>query len=176
MKALVLLALLATSNHANAQVIFQREKLIISPPPVTKIIADETSEKAETPPPQAERLPQTFMVEVRSEDALNLEYIHTLNGLKDDSGVMIAFSVPSIVNVPTMKVYEAVDVLFIDENGVILQILPDIVPAEITRDIAASKPVSAFLYIKAGEAEKRGIRPRDVATHSLFSANPVILR
>lgn len=168
--------MLTTADTANAQVIFQREKLVISPPPITRIISDETSETPPAQKPEVERMPQTFMVEVRSEEALNLEYIHTLNGLGDNSGVMIAFSVPSIVSVPTMKVYEAVDVLFIDENGVIVQILPDIVPAEITRDIAANKPVSAFLYIKAGESKKRGIRPRDIATHSVFSANPVILQ
>ncbi len=116
------------------------------------------------------------MVEIRSEEALNLEYIHTLNDLTDDTGVMIAFNAPSIVSVPTMNVYQAVDILFIDEDGIILQILPNIVPAQINRDITASEPVSAFLYLKAGEVKKRDIRPKDVVTHGLFNAKPVILK
>jgi uncharacterized membrane protein (UPF0127 family) len=75
-----------------------------------------------------------------------------------------------------MKVYTAVDVVFIDPDGVILQILPSIVPAEINRDITSEKPISALLYLKSGEAKKRDIRPKDIATHALFNAKPVILK
>lgn len=163
-------------TQAFAQVIFQREALIIAPPPLT----ESSPKNAEETPPESEaekpRTEQRFQVEVRGEDALNLEYIHTLNELTDDSGVMIGFAMPSIVSVPTMKVYQPVDVLFIDEDGVIEQILPNIVPAEITRDIAAPKPVSAFLYLKAGVAEKRGIKPRDEVRHSLFNSKPIIIK
>lgn len=115
-------------------------------------------------------------MEVRGEDALNLEYIHTLNDLKNNDGVLIGFNLPSIVSVPQMKVYTPVDILFIDEDGIILQILPKVVPAEINRDISAPQPVSAFLYLKAGEAKARDIRPRDVVSHNLFNAKPVILK
>lgn len=165
--------LLSLSAPASAQVIFQREKLTISPPPVTNVSKEKEEEKK---PEETPRTPQEFMVEVRSEEALNLEYIHTLNDLKDDTGTMISFVVPSIVSVPQMKVYTPVDILFIDPDGIILQILPNITPSEINRDIHASEPVSAFLYLKAGEVKKRDIRPKDVVSHSLFNAKPVILK
>ncbi len=164
--------LVLVSVPAFSQVIFQREKLTISPPPETS----QPKESGDAMVIPAPRAPQHFMVEVRSEEALNLEYIHTLNGMASDSGVMIAFNVPSIVSVPTMKVYEAVDVLFIDEEGEIVQILPNIVPAEINRDIAAQKPIGAFLYLKAGESKRRDIRPRDIVSHAVFNAKPVILK
>lgn len=174
--ALALLFATAISLPAAAQVIFQRERLLIDPPPVTRISTAEGEEEKKQATPESPRPTQEFLVEVRSEDALNLEYIHTLNDLTDNSGVMIGFTVPSIVSVPTMKVYSAVDVLFIDADGGIVQILPNIVPAEINRDIAAATPISAFLYLKAGEAKRRDIRPKDVVTHNLFNAKPVILK
>lgn len=173
---LALLVAATVSVTAGAQVIFQRERLLISPPPVTRISVAEGEEEKAQVPPESPRPAQEFLVEVRSEEALNLEYIHTLNDLGENSGVMIGFAIPSIVSLPNMKVYSAVDVLFVDEDGVIVQILPDIVPAEINRDIAASTPVSAFLYLKAGESKRRDIRPRDIVTHGLFSAKPVILK
>lgn len=176
--ALICLSFFVLSAQAQAQVIFQREAVVIAPPPLTAATPEQPdnqgSNTTETPEPP--RTEQRFQVEVRGEDALYLEYIHTLNELTDDSGVMIGFAMPSIVSVPTMKVYQPVDILFIDEDGVITQILPNIVPAEITRDIAAAKPVSAFLYLKAGVAEKRGIKPRDEVRHSLFNSKPIIIK
>lgn len=160
------------SNPAFAQVIFQRERLTIAPPPVTEVKDTPLAEgKPATP-----RGTQSFNVEVRGEEALQLEYIHTLNNLGDDDGVMISFSVPSLVAIPTMKVYKAVDVLFISDDGIVLQILPDIIPAEINRDIEASDPVRAFLYLRAGEAKRRDIRPRDVVSHTAFNTKPLIIQ
>ncbi len=173
--AAALLAIVTVSAPATAQVIFQREKLTISPPPVTKVSKEE-DEKEMPRDDEPTRTPQEFSVEVRGEDALNLEYIHTLNDLKSNDGVLIGFNVPSIVSVPQMKVYTPVDVLFIDEDGIVLQILPKVVPAEINRDIAAAQPVNAFLYIRAGEAKARDIRPKDVVSHGLFNAKPIILK
>jgi uncharacterized membrane protein (UPF0127 family) len=165
--------LLTISHNVQAQVIFQREKLVITPAVEAPAPANREKEDASA---AASRAPQTFMVEVRGVEALSLEYIHTLNSLKDDSGVMIALNAPEIISVPNMKVYTAVDVAFIDPDGVILQIIPSIVPAEINRDIASEKPISALLYLKAGEAKKRDIRPKDIVSHSLFNARPVILK
>lgn len=160
------------TSPAFAQVIFQRERLEIAPPPVTEVKEAPAPEDKPTPL----RATHSFNVEVRGEEALQLEYIHTLNNLGQDDGVMISFSVPSLVAIPTMKVYQAVDVLFISDDGIVLQILPDIIPAEINRDIEAKEPVRAFLYLRAGEAKRRDIRPRDVVSHAAFNAKPLIIQ
>lgn len=160
------------TDAAFAQVIFQREKLTIAPPPQTQ--QPDTSQDPAQPSPI--RLSHDFMVEVRSEEALGLEHIHTLNALGEKDGVMIVFAAPSMVAVPPMRVYKAVDVLFISEEGEIAQILPNIVPAEINRDIQSPNPVSAFLYLRAGEVAARDIRPRDIVTHNAFNNRPVILQ
>ena len=169
------LALCLAASNASAQLIFQREKLIVAPPPVTQVQEDTPATKP-TAKKKPSRKPRLFMVEVRSEEALNLEYIHTLNGLKKGDGVMIVFNAPSMVTVPRMNVYEPVDILFITDDGEVLQILPSIVPAEINRDIEAKDPVRAFLYIKSGEAKRLHIRPRDVVSHGVFNAKPIILQ
>lgn len=162
-----------TTDAAFAQVIFQREKLTISPPPQTQQQAEMIKEPDMRPPA---RTSHDFMVEVRSEEALALEYIHTLNALGEKDGVMIVFAAPSLVSVPPMRVYKPVDILFISEEGEILQILPNITPAEINRDIQSPQPVSAFLYLRAGEVAARDIRPRDIVTHNAFNNRPVILQ
>ena len=89
---------------------------------------------------------------------------------------MIEFAVPSIVSVPVMNVYKPVDILFVSDDGIVVQIVPSITPAEINRTIEAQDPVRAFLYLRAGEAKRRDIRPGDVVAHSAFNAKPIILQ
>jgi uncharacterized membrane protein (UPF0127 family) len=179
-KAAALSICLMLANSAEAQVIFQREKLVIAPPPITKVIktvSEEDAKKEADPAPSTPRRPaRTFMVEVRGEDALQLEYIHTMNDLREGDGVLIAFYLPSISPLPVFRVYSPVDVLFLGDDGEVMQIAPNIVPAEITQEITASGPVRGFLYIKAGEAKRLNLRPGDIASHATFNAKPLVIQ
>lgn len=179
-KAAVLSLCLLLAAPATAQVIFQREKLLIAPPPITilkKTVSEEDAKRqADAPPPSPQRPARSFMVEVRGEDALQLEYIHTMNDLKEGDGVMIAFYLPSLSPLPAFRVYTPVDVLFLADDGEVLQIAPNVVPGEITQEIMASAPVRAFLYIKAGEAKRLNLRPGDIATHATFNAKPLVIQ
>ena len=133
------------------------------------------------PPPPAKdgelilvRPTLTYNVEVRSEDALKLEYIYALNTLTDTTGVMIAFTYPSVVNLPYMQVSTPVDALFVAEDGTILQIMPNAVLSSINSQIKASGPIKAFLFLKAGQAAARSIRPRDTVTGTMFIPAPPV--
>lgn len=117
----------------------------------------------------------TFNAEIRSEEALRLEYIHTLNNLSDDGAVIIAFTSPTIVSLPALKVPTPVDTLFVDANGMVLQILPNTVLADLTQEIAAKKPIKAFLFLKAGAVKTWGIKPRDLVTASPFNPAPPVM-
>lgn len=152
-------AAFTTAQAEVKSLIFERAQIRIDPHPIT------TADKEVT----LTRPPVTLDVELRGEEALSLEYIHTLNTLDDKNGVMILLSSPAIAALPAMKVYTAVDVLFVAEDGTILQISPSVVLGELTQTIQAKAPIKALLFIKAGVAAARGIRPRDTIAGRMFS-------
>ncbi len=156
--SLALLALLLPAL-ALAQMIFERADIRIESPQLTG------KEKNPKPP----HMPVTYSVELRGEDALKLEYIHTLNSLADDNGVLINFNDAAIVPLPAMKVYTPVDVLFVAEDGTVLQIMPAVTLGDIAQSVTAHAPVKAFLFLKNGEAEHRGLHPQDMVRGSMFT-------
>lgn len=157
--ATLMLLPLAGAHAQTRSLIFERAEIRIDSPPI--------DEKDKNPkPPHA---PMRLDVEVRGEDALALEYIHTLNTLNPGSGVMIVFDIPSIVSVPAMKVYTPVDVLFVADDGTLLQIVPSVTLGEIAQNVKAKGPIKALLFIKSGEALARGLHPRDMVVGSMFT-------
>ncbi len=132
------------------------------------------------PPPEpasaTPRAAQQFNVEVRPEDALKLEYIQALTQLNETNGVMIAFGAPTIAPLPYFRVQQATDVLFVDDEGMILQIYPGHVPMDVSRDIYADKPIKALIYLKAGIVKARDIRPKDIVQSRVFNPPPPLLQ
>ena len=118
----------------------------------------------------------TYNIELRSEDALKLEYIHTLNTLTDSTGVMILFTSPMMAPLPAMQVFTPVDAIFLAEDGTILQILPNVALGEMTQDVMARDPVKAFLFLKAGEVAARLIQPQDAVSGSMFVPAPSVMQ
>jgi hypothetical protein len=116
-----------------------------------------------------------YNVELRSEDALQLEYIHTLNDLAEDGGVMILMSQPAMVPLPSMQVFTPVDALFVADDGTILQILPNVTLGELKQDIMAREPIKALLFLKAGEVQKRILQPRDIISGTMFTPAPPVM-
>jgi hypothetical protein len=160
------LLLCAPVAHAQAaSVIFEQANIRI------ESAAPRTTDKT----PKPTHPPLLYDVEVRPEDAMRLEYIHTLNTLTDSTGVMIAFTAPSMVALPTMKVYTPVDALFVADTGVIVQILPDVTLGDLTQEVLAHEPVKAFLFLKAGTVVAKGIHPQDVITGPMFTPAPPVM-
>ena len=133
------------------------------------------------PPPPAKdgeavvvRPTLTYNVEIRSQDALKLEYLYSLNTLTDSTGVMIAFAAPSNISLPFMQVPTAVDALFVAGDGTILQIIPNVVLKNITTPIQATEPVKAFVFLKAGQVAARLIKPHDTITGTMFTPAPAV--
>lgn len=166
--------LLALAHAAMAQtaVIFERTKIRIDPvAPVVEAPA-KNGEPAPAPEP---RMPVNYDIEERGEEALQLEYIHTLNTLTDSTGVAIVFNPPGVVALPRMQVFTPVDVLFVAEDGTILQIYPDATLGTLDQDVYAKDPVRAFVFLKAGEVAAKNIRPRDVIAGTMFTPAPPVL-
>lgn len=118
----------------------------------------------------------SYNVELRSEEALQLEYIHTLNDLTDTTGVMVMFNAPTVAPLPAFRVYTKVDALFIAEDGTILQILPGVALGEMTQDVYADEPVKAFLFLKQGQVAARMIRPHDSISGDMFIPAPPVMQ
>lgn len=177
---MVCMALLGWAGWAHAAqvtpVIFERETIRIESP-VPKAVSAAKPGEAATPPAEvpATHSPLVYEVEIRPEDALKLEYIHTLNALTDTTGVMIAFTAPSVVALPAYQVSTPVDALFITDNGTVGQILPNVVLADMTQEIVSAFPVKAFLFLKSGTAVSRGIRPQDIVVGKKFNPAPPFL-
>lgn len=142
----------------NAPLIFNQAEIRI----------DSPAPNENDPKPKPPHAPARYDVEVRGEDALRLEYIHTLNTLSEHTGVMIVFDSPTVTALPAMKVYTPVDVLFIADEGTVLQISPNLVLGEISQLVQARAPVKAFLMLKAGVAAAHGLHPRDIVAGSMF--------
>lgn len=171
------LCFLAFASAAHAQVtplIFERENIRIESPSTSTV--QTAAPKDTTTPPPAPHAPFTYDVEIRPEDALRLEYIHSLNNLNDNTGVMITFTAPSVVPLPPLQTPTPVDALFVSNNGTIMQILPNVVLGDLKQDVIAQGPVKAFLFLRAGSASARGIHPQDVVVSKKFIPAPAFLK
>ena len=147
-------------------VIFERTDIRIDPAPIGGREGEAT----------LMRDPSMYNIELRSEDALKLEYIHTLNTLTDNTGVMILFSAPMVAPLPAMQVFTPVDAVFVGANGTIVQILPNVALGEMTQDIIAREPVQAFLFLKAGQVAARMIQPHDTIRGTMFTPTPPVMQ
>lgn len=154
--------LAALPLYAQAQMIFERTQIHIESP--------APDEKIKNPKPPHVSL--VYDIELRKEDALKLEYIHTLNNLTEDTGVMIVLDSPAMFPVPAFKDYTAVDVVFIAEDGTVVQITPNLKLGELTQNVEAKLPVKALLFLKDGQAATSGMHPRDAVIGSMFTQAP----
>ncbi len=162
-------ALFVLAAPAFAQpLVFERADIRIDPVAIVPIKPGDAQ--------AAQRVPIAYNVEVRGEDAMKLEYIHTLNTLNDTTGVGIAFDAPSLAALPRMQVFTAVDALYVAEDGTIMQIYPDVVLAELSQDIFSKEPIKAFVFLKAGEVDARGIMPKDIISGPMFYASPPMMQ
>lgn len=168
LSSLIALAwLVAAPVHAQP-LIFERADIRVDPVAIVPIKPGDTE--------AAPRIPITYNVEVRAEDAMKLEYIHTLNTLTPTTGVVISFNVPSIAALPRMQVFTPVDALYVAEDGTIMQIYPDVVLAELAQDIYSKEPIKGFVFLKAGEVDARGILPKDIISGPMFYAAPPVIQ
>lgn len=68
------------------------------------------------------------------------------------------------------------DVLFIRDDGIVAQIVPEIVMAYLPDNIGADFPIRALLYMQAGLSAEWGIQPGYRIEHGMFNPKPLIYR
>lgn len=180
MRVLLLIAICVAIYYAHGALsaeqplVFRRDTITIVPPPKPQIqeLSTETQEKTDTPEP---RQPVAIKAEIRSEQVLRLDWVHSLGSLRDDMGMLILFDPPTNRPLARGTIYSPVDVLFVNSEGRILQIAPDINLSQLQDTVSAKEPARAWLYLQGGASEALGIRPGDRLEHPLFSPRPVVL-
>lgn len=68
------------------------------------------------------------------------------------------------------------DVLFIRDDGIVAQIVPEIVMAYLPDNIGTDFPIRALLYMQAGLSAEWGIQPGYRIEHGMFNPKPLIYR
>lgn len=162
--------------HANAPVVFQRDVITLVPKPSAVEVIEETSEEAEVMEEIIMRSPIDVEVEIRPQDALRLEWIHTLNTLPADKGVMIVLEEPMPLPLMPLQVFTPIDVIVIDAQGLVSQLIPNVALANLTQEIMANRPTKAFLYMKAGTISDNLLEPGDRIEHPHFRPEQTVLQ
>ncbi len=86
-----------------------------------------------------------------------------VRSMPSDRGMLFPRAVPDFVVLWMKNTYLSLDVLFIDESGVIVGIVANTTPLR-TNTIPSPGPVTAVLELNAGETARRGIRTGDRVT------------
>lgn len=117
-----------------------------------------------------------FNIEVRDGRSLyNQKGWFNLSSYEERSGVLLAFTSPTLSPIVGSAQYAPVDILFIDRQGVVTEILPSIMLSELEQEIMPQSPVQAFLFLKSGTCEQLVIAPGDEVEFSLFKKPPTVL-
>lgn len=129
------------------------------------------------PPETVVEIPElVFNVEVREGNSLYKQSgWFNLGKHQDDSGIMLAFSEPVIKPIIPSAQYAPTDILFIDKQGTITQMIPNIMLSDLEEDIYPEKPILAFLFLKGGICKKLSINVGDEVKYSIFKKPPLIL-
>ena len=98
-----------------------------------------------------------------------------LSSPSEAGGVLLAFSSPTMAPIIASSQYTPLDILMIDDKGVIISILPNLMLSELSEDMYPPRPILAFLFLKGGACEKLSIRPGDIIDYKLFKKPPTML-
>jgi uncharacterized membrane protein (UPF0127 family) len=127
-------------------------------------------------PANPKDLPLRFDTEIRSsESAANSPGWYNYATMGDRKAAMVVYPEPATLTIDHGNDFAPSDILFIDAYGVIEQILPSIVTADLQEPVVSTAPMKAILYLQAGNCAKLGIAPGDQISYSAFIKRPVII-
>lgn len=178
----VLVAMPVFAQMANSGgLIFSREKIFIEtevtlPPDAAETPDTQGPVKDASQVPRLEARRYFFDTEIRTHDALKLEWFHSLANVQSGRAIMIVFKETGPQSLPLAKLYKPIDVLVIAEDGEVLAILPNIILASQSKQIDMDMPVKAFLFIKADDASALQIKPKNHVLHPIFTRDPTVLQ
>ena len=87
--------------------------------------------------------------------------------MPSNQGMLLDFEAPQKVAIWMKNTYLSLDIVYIDENGRIIKIVPDAVPLS-TRTMPSNARVRAVLELNAGQTAYHGISAGDKVIHRVF--------
>jgi uncharacterized membrane protein (UPF0127 family) len=111
--------------------------------------------------------PAQFVVEVAGDSGRQSRGLMFRESLADDHGMLFDFPRPEPVTFWMRNTLISLDIVFIGEDGRILNIAERTTPRS-DAPVPSIGPVRGVLEIRGGRAEELGIRPGDRVRHRIF--------
>ena len=143
--------------------------LILFSAPLTHVAAqDGTVFRLDWLAIDTQNLRRTFRVEIAETAAQRAQGLMWRKHLPMGTGMLFDFKITRPVVMWMKNTYIPLDMFFITEQGVILNIVRETEPHS-TRHIGSIGPVRAVLELPGGSAKKFGIRAGDRVDHAIFN-------
>lgn len=114
---------------------------------------------------------QRFTVELADEPAERRQGLMFRRSMDADHGMLFKYDQPQRVAMWMKNTYISLDILFIQQDGVIVNIARDTEPESLSQ-IASKGRVTGVLELAAGTAERLEIKPGDEVQHAMFGNAP----
>jgi len=125
--------------------------------------------------PELKRSPKEFKVEVRDQAFLDQRDFIVHQPFSDKEGMMILIDPPAPAQLKSTRMIATADVLFVDGDGIIFKIAPELGLLHLSEPIESGKPMHAFIYLKAGTASGSDIELGDRIENISFKTHPVVI-
>jgi hypothetical protein len=142
----------------------------LPPAPLTPALAQEAAQMAQEPLAirTADGAEHRFTVEVARARAEQEQGLMFRESLAEDRGMLFDWGGMVEASMWMKNTLIPLDMLFIDADGVILEIFANTVPGSLDV-ITAGVPVRAVLELKGGAAKRLGLKPGDRVRHPIFT-------
>jgi uncharacterized membrane protein (UPF0127 family) len=115
--------------------------------------------------------PRRFNVEIAETPAQMEQGLMFRRSLAPDAGMLFDFKQPTVATMWMRNTLIPLDMLFVDQHGLIVNIAQRAVP-ESDQTIAAAAPVRVVIELNGGTAERLGIQPGDRVLNPIFGNAP----
>ena len=111
--------------------------------------------------------PHRFNVELAETPGQMEQGLMFRRSLAPDAGMLFDFKQPTVATMWMRNTLIPLDMLFVDQRGLIVNIAQRAVP-ESDQTIAAAAPVRAVIELNGGTTERLGIKPGDRVLYAIF--------
>lgn len=138
--------------------------------PVFRMVAEAAEEPAFPVSPltiETQRGRFQFMVEIAETPSTWRQGLQKRRQLAADAGMLFDYHQPRVVTMWMKDTLISLDMIFIDEHGVVTNIAQNTEPLSLAT-ISSDGPVLAVLEVNAGTAARIGLRRGDRVYHAIF--------
>lgn len=180
---IIMSLLISATTYAGTPVIYSKTLIKIIPKQsqtnsetVKKDSRNASDSKISDMLPTLKRTAKEFSVEIRPISFLSQKDFISNQPFTDREGMMIMVESPQILQLKASSLFGKVDVLFVTEDGKILDIMPNITISDLTDPISSEKPIKAFIFLQNNMTKTSDIKTGDIIENAIFKSHPTILQ